>query len=390
MSFQWIAGGKPFLIVAAGAISIFVVGMLLIVNRGHSAERAPSRVPSSESVVHFVRARFGIADNTQIKVNQWHESPSPEFLETTLTLDDGKPQDHKVLNGYATKDGRYFGFGNLFTLKGDPSTEIIRDVRQHYKVPENIVLTAGPPEPSKFSDFYTVRVSTNTGKGQDFFLTRDRQTLVVGSLVPFSEHPEDDVERIISLGNQPSVGPVHAPVTVVEYADLECPSCARMHQFVESDLLPKYKDKLRFVFKEFPLVAIHQWALAGAVANQCAYEIDPKAYLPYRTLIFQHQSEFDGVQNNPSQVRDLLLKYGQQVGLDSAELAPCMDSKHSLPRVEEGLKEGKELNVEYTPTFYINGRAKVGLVPPEDFYGAVDAALRDSGKDKLRAESRKR
>ncbi len=375
--------------VVAG-LGVFTAVILWLPGTGLPAERPGAGAPSAETLVHFMRAHFGIADSTQMQVGEWHDSASPEFCETTLTLDDGKPQNHKVLNVYATKDGHYIGFGNLYTLKGDLNAEIIRSVRQRYKVPENVALAAAAPEPSKFPNFYTVRISANNGKGQDFYLTSDRQTLLLGSLLPFSEHPEEDVERIIAMGNQPSVGPAHAPVTVVEYADLECPTCARMHQFLESDLLPKYKDKVRIVFKEFPLTAIHQWALMGAVANECAFEIDPKTYLPYRTLIFQQQNEFDSIQNNGSQVRDLLLKYGQQVGLDSAKLAPCLDSKRSLPRVEEGLKEGKELNLEYTPTFYINGRAKVGLVSPEDFYRAVDEALRDSGKEKLHAESRRR
>ncbi len=385
----YFCGKRKFIgAVAAGAVGLLVAGTLVIAQSHRSAPSA-FRAPSTEKVIHFVRARFGIADTTQVKADEWRASHSPDFFQNTLTVDDGKPQDHKVINVYATKDGRYLGFGNLYALHGNPSEEIIRSVRQQFKVPENITLTAGALESSKFPGFYSVRVSANNGKGQDFYVTHDRETLLVGSIMKFSEHPEEDVERLISLGNQPSVGPAHASVTVVEYADLECPSCARMHQFLENELLPKYKDKIRVVFKEFPLVAIHQWALAGAVADECAYEIDPKTYLPYRTLIFQHQSEFDAVQNNPSSIRDLLLKYGQQVGLDSAKLAPCIDSKHSMPRVEEGVKEGQALNVAFTPTFFINGRAKVGMVPPEEFFRAVDDALRNSEKEKLRAESRR-
>lgn len=381
--------GKRKSIGASGAAALLVAGTLLIAQSHRPASQSTSRAPSTEKVIHFVRARFGIADATQVKADEWRASDSPDLYQNTLTVDDGKPQDHKVINVYATKDGRYLGFGDIYALHGNTNEEILRSARQKFKVPENITLTAGPLESSKFPGFFSVRVSANNGKGQEFYVTRDRQTLLLGSILPFSEHPEEDVQRLISLGNQPSVGPAHAPVTVVEYADLECPSCARMHQFLENDLLPKYKDKVRVVFKEFPLVAIHQWALAGAVADECAYEIDPKTYLPYRTLIFQHQSEFDAVQNNPSSVRDLLLKYGQQAGLDSAKLASCIDSKRSMPRVEEGMKEGKALNVAFTPTFFINGRAKVGLVPPEEFFRAVDDALRDSGKEKLHAESRR-
>ena len=72
----------------------------------------------------------------------------------------------------------------------------------------------------------------------------------------------------------------------------------------------------------------------------------------------------------------MLLYYGQQVGLDRLKLAACIDSKASLPRVEENLREGRELGVDRTPTFFINGRLLIGGGPPEAFYQHVDEALR--------------
>jgi predicted DsbA family dithiol-disulfide isomerase len=73
-----------------------------------------------------------------------------------------------------------------------------------------------------------------------------------------------------------------------------------------------------------------------------------------------------------------LLDLGQQVGLDRAKLAVCLDSQASKPRVDEGRKEGDALAVSQTPTFYINGKILIGGPPPEAFYQAVEDALRGS------------
>ena len=136
------------------------------------------------------------------------------------------------------------------------------------------------------------------------------------------------------------------------------------------------------MFKEFPLIQIHEWAMTAAIANQCAYRINPQNYLPYRSMIFQHQSDFEGIKANASAVRDLLIDYGQQVGIDRLQLSGCIDSKASLPRIEENVKEAKAVDVNSTPTFFINGRVLIGGGPPEAFYQAIDEALEANRKKK--------
>jgi len=144
--------------------------------------------------------------------------------------------------------------------------------------------------------------------------------------------------------------------------------------------LPTYTGKVRVIFKEFPL-AFHEFAMPAAIADQCAYRINPADYLPYRTLVFQHQGEFEAIKANASAVRDKLLDYGQEAGIDKVELAGCVDSKASLPKIEANMKEGKALDVNSTPTFFINGRIMVGA-EPESFYKAVEAALEEAKKKK--------
>jgi protein-disulfide isomerase len=171
--------------------------------------------------------------------------------------------------------------------------------------------------------------------------------------------------------NEPSQGSVSAPVTIVEFGDLQCPMCARLHDFLESDLLPKYGDKVRIVYKEFPLVMIHDWTLTASVACQCAYQINPGAYVPLRSMIYKNQASI-----NAMNVRDLMLSYGEQAGLDRLRFAACIDSKATLPHVEADFKEGQAVGVSSTPTCFVNGKMVVGFTSPDAYYKMVDETLR--------------
>jgi protein-disulfide isomerase len=179
------------------------------------------------------------------------------------------------------------------------------------------------------------------------------------------------VLQTLKTENEPSQGAANAPVTIVEFSDLQCPMCARLHDFLESDLLPKYPNKVRIVYKEFPLVSIHDWTLTAAVACECAYQIKPGADIPLRSMIYKNQR---GITS--ANVRDLMLSYGEQVGLDRLRFAACIDSKATLPHVEADFKEGQAVGVTSTPTCFVNGKMVVGFSSPEAYYKMVDETLR--------------
>jgi len=252
--------------------------------------------------------------------------------------------------------------------------KIISYVRERFGVPDNTKLTIGPFKNSEFGDFYEATIYIDSGQqksNQQVYITKDQHYMVIGNIYTLGADPRREVEQSISLEDQPSVGPPNAPVTIVEYADLECPTCAKMHAFLESDVIPKYGNKIRVVFKEFPLVTIHDWALTAAIADQCAYQLNPATYLPYRTTIFQNQSLI-----NAANVRTLLLDFGERSGINRLRLASCIDSKASMPRVEASAREGQNLGVSSTPTLFINGKPVVGLPEPSQFYKLIDDAMR--------------
>ena len=324
-----------------------------------------------EKIVRFVRAKFGVPDSTKLTADPLEGSQHPDFMKTTITSDDGK-QKH-TNPALITKDGRLLILGNMYAVGSDAQSEMIQRVREQFKIPVTANVKAGPPRTSPYPNLLATTFTVEEGQQkqtQDFYLTKDNRFFVLGSVFNLGADVKKEALSTINTVNQPSQGPMTAPVTVVEYGDLQCPTCARLHEFLENNLLPKYNNKVRVVYKDFPLASIHDWTLTATIANQCAYQINPETYVPLRSMIFKNQMSFTA-----ANVRDQVISYGEQVGLDRLRLAACIDSKASLPRIEADFREGQTLGVQSTPTSFINGKMLVGL-PPEDFIKAVDEALR--------------
>jgi protein-disulfide isomerase len=353
------------LAVAAGLVLIFG-------QTGGSRVEAASTPPAGERVIRYIRERFGVPESQNLTLMPFQDAAYPGYYRTTVTVEDGKDKRTSPIS--ISRDGRYLILSDFLPLGADPKAGIVRQLTEIFKLPSTVKLMVGPFAASSFPNFYQTTITADSdGKvnKQNYFVTRDKRFIVLGGIFNMDIDPRRQALRTMKLTDQSSEGPANAPVTIVEYADLECPTCAREHEFLQKELLPRYGDKVRVVFKEFPLVQIHTWALTGAIAAQCAYQIDPSKFVAYRTSIFEHQMNITA-----TSARDLLLYYGEQVGLDRLKLAACIDSKASLPRVEEGLREGKELGVDRTPTFFINGRILIGGGPADGFFQKVDDALR--------------
>jgi protein-disulfide isomerase len=330
---------------------------------------AAAGLASPEKIVQYVRDRFEVPQSVKVTAGPLANSQFPVFYQTVVTTDDGK--EKRASNVFITKDGRCFVLGNVFALEQGSSAELLRCVREVTKLPPQTELTLGPFNKTPYPQFLKSVITASDGKHTqtaEIFMTKDQRTGILGIVVPFRE---DFVRGMINTKDMPSQGPSHAPVTVVEYADLQCPTCALLHEFLEKELLPKYGDKVRVIFKEFPLpFPSHDWSATAAVANECAYQIKPSAFPRYRSLIFANQNLI-----NAANVRDSLLNLGDDAGVDRARLAGCIDSKASLSRVEAGRQEGKDLGVNGTPTSFVNGRIIIALPSKAAWYEVVDEAL---------------
>jgi protein-disulfide isomerase len=154
----------------------------------------------------------------------------------------------------------------------------------------------------------------------------------------------------LNVEHQPSFGPADAPVTIVEFGDFECPSC-RAEAPLLRELIPEFfPNKVRIVFKDYPLESIHPWARAASIAGRCVFRQDPRAFWKFYDWDYQNQDDIT-VEN----LKPKVLGWAAGNGISSAQLESCMDGKATDAEVTQNVSEGKAAGVRGTPTLFVNG-----------------------------------
>ena len=161
----------------------------------------------------------------------------------------------------------------------------------------------------------------------------------------------------------PSLGSAKAPVTLVEFSDFQCPFCLRVVPTLKQ-VSQTYGDKVRIVWKDFPLTQIHPEAFKAGEAGHCAAE--QGKFWEYHDQLFNNQGAL---------AVDDLKKYAAGIGLDAAKFTACLDTSKHAERVKDGVALGTQLGVNSTPTVFVNGRRVSGAQPYEVFAAVIDEEL---------------
>jgi len=166
----------------------------------------------------------------------------------------------------------------------------------------------------------------------------------------------------VAIEGHASKGPENAPIQLIEFSDFQCPFCQRANPVVEQ-VLKTYGDRIRFVYRHFPLPN-HPNARPAAEASACAGE--QGRFWQYHDTLFA----------NPARLTDADLKtHAATAGLDAAKFAACFDGRTFKDQVDQDLQEGDEVGVTGTPAFFINGRSLEGAQPFEAFKRIIDEEL---------------
>lgn len=168
----------------------------------------------------------------------------------------------------------------------------------------------------------------------------------------------------INVGDAPAVGNSDAKVTVVEFSDFQCPFCAKGADIIKS-LKKKYGNKVRFVFKNFPL-PFHNQAEGAAVAGLCANEQSTDLFWKMHDAMFADQTKLDV---------DSLKATAKKNGVKADQFNKCLDENKYLAKVQADMEEGRKIKVKSTPTFFINGQLINGAQPLEVFTEIIDEEL---------------
>jgi protein-disulfide isomerase len=190
------------------------------------------------------------------------------------------------------------------------------------------------------------------------WVSKDGKFLVRGELDDMNKDPLADIQSKLELKDAPSTGNPNPTITLVEFADFECPVCRNMHETLKT-LLPKYP-QVRFVFKDFPLEQVHPWARTGALAGRCAYQQDPKAFWKMYDYLYDNQDLISA-----ANAWDKAVDYTAQAGLNADTFKACMTGPDAKSSVDTSIANGKLLEVRSTPTLFVNGRRIVGVDPQQ-------------------------
>ncbi len=160
------------------------------------------------------------------------------------------------------------------------------------------------------------------------------------------------------------LGASHAPVTIVEYGDFECPNCKQAAPGVRL-LLQRYAGRIRFAYRHFPLEEVHPHALAAAEAAECAGS--QGKFWEMHDLLFDNQAHL-----KPNHLHG----YAERLELDMARYAAEMDEHVHLQRIREHIESGRASRVRSTPGFFVNGTIRDVSFGVQALFDATDSALK--------------
>jgi protein-disulfide isomerase len=259
---------------------------------------------------------------------------------------------------------------------------IEQKVRTTFNLPQQIEIKVGARGPSEIAGYDKIPVTLVSGErksAHDFLISKDNSTLIEWEKLDLTK----DVMSSLDLNGRPVRGNAQAKVLIVNYDDFECPFCSKMHQTLFPDLMKTYGDRIKIVYKDYPLVEIHPWAMHAAVDANCLAAQNGDAFWEFADYAHTNQKTING------EKRDITEEYGrldklthdlaQKHNLDLARVDACV-RKQDDSAVRASLTEGEKVGVDATPTLFINGERMSGAVPVEELRTVIDRALKDAGE----------
>lgn len=257
-------------------------------------------------------------------------------------------------------------------------------VRSQFNIPQDYTVAIGTRTTSQVPGYDGLPITmSRNGKNQvvNFLISTDSKTLARLDTFDLSKDPVFSID----VAGRPVRGNPAAKVTVINFDDLECPYCARMHQSLFPDTMARYKDKVRFIYKDNPLPAdMHPWAMHAAVNANCLAAQSGDVYWQYVDYLHGHAQEVTGPDRNLPKSFEALDRIARQEAtlgkLDTAKVDACL-AKQDETEVRASLHEADQLKVESAPALFIDGERVDGAIPEDQLWLVIDRALRAAGEE---------
>jgi protein-disulfide isomerase len=269
--------------------------------------------------------------------------------------------------------------------KLDPalSHRIEAQIRAHFSVPAQVDVKVGDPKPSDMAGYETVVVTISDGeksKDYDFLLSKDGTTLARLTKFDITKDPYAETMAKIDTTGRPVRGNKDAKVTIVNFDDFECPFCAHMHAAL-LDVLKQYGDKVKVIYKDFPLSEIHPWADRAAVDSNCLAVQNADAYWDFADYMHANQASITGKEQHRTvggmkdAVDNVTLDIGRKHSLNVDQLQSCIKNQAETATLKKSETEASTLSIDATPTMFINGERLEGAVDEKDLVDVIKKHL---------------
>ena len=229
-------------------------------------------------------------------------------------------------------------------------------VRNLYAFGPDVEVTVSEPKDAGMAGLLETMVSVKvSGNNEDakFYVSKDGKYLVRGEVSDLTKDPLAANRALIDLTNAPSMGDPKSAVTLVEFSDFECPVCRSLHDIMRG-IMQNYP-QVRVVFKDYPIEVLHPWARTAAIAGRCAYMQDPAAFWKMYDLIYDNQDIISA-----ANAWMKMSEFAGQAGLNADTFRACMAGPDAGAAVDASRANGQKLDVNSTPTIFVNGRRMVG------------------------------
>jgi protein-disulfide isomerase len=255
-------------------------------------------------------------------------------------------------------------------------SELKSFLQKQFRLPSEKEIELGPLKPSPIHGLWTRVVTVTNEQGQrgtaHLFIDASGTKVILGRLMDLKSDPWGRVDvKKLALSDRAALGPGNAPVTVIEFADFECPYCARAFGEIETAVNTTYKGRIHLIFKNFPL-PMHPWATQAAVAAECVRRQNPEAFWNFARDIYSNQETI-----NPADLRQRIETFASSLDLDTRALNTCMLGNSAQAQIEQDRKDGESIHINSTPTFLINGIPVTGLPSSSGFQFVLKQELKE-------------
>jgi protein-disulfide isomerase len=257
-------------------------------------------------------------------------------------------------------------------------------LRTKLNIPPDYVIHVGPRTPSDTPGFDSLLVTFDLpghpehSQKLDFLISGDSKTLERIARWDIS----GDAASLVPAGDRPVRGNPNAKVVLVNFDDLECPYCAKLHSELFPATLDHYQGLIKIVYRDMPIGDVHPWAMHAAIDANCLAAQSGATYWDYVDYVHTHGEDVTGpdrdVKKSAAMLDKLALQQGEKNKLDAAKLSACV-AKQDDGGIREEMKLSDTLDIDQTPTLYVNGEVIEGALPEDVLWSAIDRALVSEG-----------